>query len=203
MYLDSKLCTPCIPFPVYQISLQISSSEDICIWNFFIWSKVEPNIPTAHDRAPYAESSFNLSRKKLWLIRKCWMQSEICWSYNPKHDTCIMRDRDQKRCWIIFSWSNFDDCWLLCSRLVHPPLKASEIPFDNVNFFVIPQLVCRVLFSPFLFSRCIAVEFETGASLAAFCMCSAAVGLAVCCSLQARPMLQAAGASLVQWLPAM
>ena len=101
------------------------------------------------------------------------------------------------------SWSYFDDSWLLCSRLVHPPLKASEIPFDNVNFFVIPQLVCRVLFSPFFFSRCIAVEFETGASLAAFCMCSAAVGLAVCCSLQARPMLQAAGASLVQWLPEM
>ena len=81
------------------------------------------------------------AEKSLWLIRKCWMQSEICWSYHPQYTLQSWeRDREPKEMldhdfmiWVE-RCSDFDDCWLLCSRLVHHPLTRLW-PWNTIYYY--------------------------------------------------------------------
>ena len=123
----------------YQISLQISSSSGICIWNFFYlihrWAKIFPQLMMER-RMPSRVLIW--AEKSLWLIRKCWMQSEICWSYHPQYT--LQRDREPKEMldhdfmiWVE-RCSDFDDCWLLCSRLAHHPLTRLW-PWNTIYYY--------------------------------------------------------------------
>lgn len=138
---------PCDP---YQISLYRYPAAKVFAYGTFLFDPaLSQNIPTAHDGTPYAESSFNLSRKKFVTDQKMLNAIRDRLILPSSIHAPSLRRREigsQKeildhvfmirveRC------SDFDDCWLLCSWLVHHQRNASdpEIPF---NFFVILQFL--------------------------------------------------------------
>ena len=99
------------------------------------WAKIFPQLMMEY-RMPSRVLIW--AEKSLWRIRKCWMQSEICWSYHPQYT--LQRDREPKEMldhdfmiWVE-RCSDFDDCGLLCSRLVHHPLTRLW-PWNTIYYY--------------------------------------------------------------------
>ena len=62
---DSKLCTLPLPYMFRIKYLYRYPAAWVFAYGTFLFDpSLSQNIPTAHDGIPYAESSFNLSRKK-------------------------------------------------------------------------------------------------------------------------------------------
>ena len=136
---DSKLCTLPLPY-MFRIKYlyRYPAARVFAYGTFYLihrWAKIFPQLMMEY-RMPSRVLIW--AEKSLWRIRKCWMQSEICWSYHPRYT--LQRDREPKEMldhdfmiWVE-RCSDFDDCWLLYSRSVHHPLM-SLWPWNTIYYY--------------------------------------------------------------------